>query len=101
MLLGVASFACGAGAVDPAASRSGPPLAANQVLSGTATVRLVDLEGGCWALETPTGRYQPLGLPAEFRQDGLTVYVAAHGAPAAVSACMVAPLVSLDTILAR
>jgi len=70
---------------------SGPPLASNQVLATNATIRFVNLEGGCWALETSAGRYEPIGLPQEFREDGLAVYVVAHGAPQAVSICQMAP----------
>ena len=80
---------------------SGPPLTSQQVLATNATVRFVDLEGGCWALQTSTGKYEPIALPAKFRKDGLAVYVVARGAPSAVSVCMMAPLVTLDTIRAR
>ena len=91
------AIACGA---DHLAS-SGPPLTADQLLAGNATVRFVNLEGGCWALETSQGRYEPVGLPAQFRHDGLAVYAVAHGAPSAVSICMIAPLVTVDSIRLR
>src|SRR6267378_1935937 len=90
VLLVPSVFGCG---TKELATPSGPPLAANQVLAGNATVRYVDLEGGCWALETSVGRYEPIGLPQEFRKDGLAVYAVAHGAPNAVSVCQMAPLV--------
>ncbi len=80
---------------------AGPPLSASQALSTDATVRLVALEGGCWALQTAQGSYEPIDLPAAFRSDGLPVYVVIRGAPHAVSLCMIAPLVTIDTIRAR
>jgi hypothetical protein len=79
----------------------GPPLAANQVLASDATIRFVDIEGGCWALITSAGKYEPIDLPDEFRKDGLAVYVVARGAPDMGSICQMAPLVRLDTIRAR
>lgn len=75
--------------------------AANEVVATNATVRFVDLEGGCWMLETPLGTYEPLGLPAAFRVDGLEVYVVLRRAPDAASICQMAPLVTLDSIRAR
>ena len=94
-----AALACGGGQKELAPS--GPELAANQVLATNATIRFVDLEGGCWALVTSAGSYEPIGLPQEFRKDGLAVYAVANGAPDAVSVCQMAPLVTLDSIRAR
>jgi len=91
------ALSCGTKEVAP----SGPLLASNQVLATNATIRFVNLEGGCWALETSTGRYEAIGLPQEFRKDGLAVYVVVHGAPQAVSICQMAPLVTLDSIRVR
>ena len=79
---------------------SAPPLASNQVLATNATVRFVDLEGGCWALETEAGTYSPTSLPPRFRVSGLAVYIVAHGSPT-YDFCMIAPLVWLDSIRAR
>ena len=97
LFLVISAVACGRDEAAP----SGPPLAYNQVLATDATVRFVNLEGGCWALETASGRYEPIGLPAEFRIDALAVYVVARGAPEAVSICQMAPLVTLDSIRTR
>ena len=72
-----------------------------QPLAINATVRFVDIEGGCWALDTPRGRYEPIGLPAEFRVDGLAVAVTIRAAPDMGSICMIAPLVRIDAIRAR
>jgi hypothetical protein len=66
-----------------------------------ATVRLIPIEGGCWVLDTPLGRYQPLTMPSTFQIDGLAVYAVVSTAPDYASICMVAPMVTLDTIRLR
>lgn len=97
-LLGFSGLACaGRDELTP----SGPPLASNQVLGADATVRFVDLEGGCWALVTAAGKYEPAGLPQEFRKDGLAVHVVMRGAPDMGSICQIAPIVRLDSIRVR
>jgi len=98
LLVGVA-LACGG--EDLNTGPAGLPLPVNQVLFTNATVRFVNLEGGCWALETPAGSYEPIGLPAPFRIDGLAVYAVMRGAPGSVSICQMAPLVTLDSIRTR
>ncbi len=41
-----------------------------------ATVRFVDVEGGCWRLDAANRtRYDPVGLPPAFRTDGRQVVV--------------------------
>lgn len=43
------------------------------------TVKHVDLEGGGWIIERPTGkRYEPVNLPEKYKQDGLEVHVVAR-----------------------
>jgi hypothetical protein len=91
------SLACARDELAP----SGRPLASNQVLATDATVRYVDLEGGCWALEAALGKYEPVGLPPEFRKDGLAVHVVMRGAPDMMSICQMAPIVRLDSIRVR
>ena len=66
-----------------------------------ATVRFVDIEGGCWRLDTPRGHFEPIGLPAEFRVDGLEVNVTLRNAPDMGSICMIGPLARIDAISAR
>jgi hypothetical protein len=79
----------------------GPPLSENQLVPTDATVRFSEIEGGCWALETSKGTYEPLNLPPAYRVHGLRVHVVMRGAPNYYSVCMMAPLVSLDTISRR
>ncbi len=102
VLLATSSLGCGRDNIAPSGPLppAGPPIASNQVLATNATVRFVSLEGGCWALETAAGTYEPTSLPAPFRTDGLPVYVVARGAPL-LSVCQIGPLVTLDTIRTR
>ncbi len=42
-------------------------------LSEIGTVEFLDLEGGCWVLETERATYSPINLPDSLRIDGLDV----------------------------
>jgi hypothetical protein len=94
---------CALGCREPVltAGASGPRLAADQVLATDATIRFVDLEGGCWAIETPQGGYEPVSLAAQFQVDGMRIHAVIRGAPHTMSVCMIAPMVSVDSIRAR
>ncbi|MDH3495559.1 MAG: hypothetical protein OER21_02235 [Gemmatimonadota bacterium] len=76
------------------------PLAAG-ASAVTATVRFVDVEGGCWALDTDSVRYEPLGLPAEFRVDGSAVQAVIESATDVGTICMVGRLVRILAIAPR
>ena len=80
--------------------RCGPALEANQTVSTDATVRFVAVEGGCWALQTPGGDYEPANLPQRYRVNGLRVHVVMRGAQVG-SYCTIAPVVALDSIGTR
>ena len=88
------AVACGQDDLAPSA----PALDSTDVFTGNATVRFLNLEGGCWALETAQGSYEPAGLPTEFRQDGLRVYTVVRRAPHLISTCMLAPIVTIEEI---
>lgn len=96
-----ASILLGCRDMDSQPPENAAPLHPGQVLAANATVRFRPVEGGCWALETSEGQYEPLSLPPAFKVDGLAVYVVVHGPAAAASICMIAPLVVLDSIRAR
>lgn len=52
------------------------PDAAGDVMTFSAEVKWIPLEGGFYGLVTEDGRrYLPLNLPEEYKQDGLTVWV--------------------------
>lgn len=79
----------------------GAPLLPGQIVSANATVRRIAVEGGCWALETPAGRYQPVSLPTTYQIDGLQVFVVLQGSDTTASICMIAPLAVVDSIRTR
>jgi hypothetical protein len=86
----LASSGCELAATDPA------------VPGITATVTYLDVEGGCWALTTRSGkRYEPLHLPPAFRQDGLRVAVTLRQRPDVGSFCMVGQVVEVTSIRVR
>jgi len=67
-----------------------------------ATVRFVDIEGGCWALvANDATRYEPVGLPNEFKVDGLRVQATLRQRPDMASICMIAPLAEVLSISRR
>jgi hypothetical protein len=71
---------------DPAADEGPDP---DDVISGTATVSYVDLEGGFYGLVTPDGRrLLPDSLAPRFRQDGLGVRFRAVRAESTLTARM-------------
>jgi len=78
----------------PALARSG------ETAEVEGTVRLVEIEGGCWIIETAQGRVQPVDLPERFRVDGLAVRVTLRDAPDTMSICQVGPLKHVEAITA-
>ena len=80
---------------------AGPTAGAREDKSEPATVRFVQIETGCWVLETQAGRVQPIDLPEPYRVDGLAVSVELRDAPAMMSACQVGPLKTIVAINKR
>ncbi len=76
------------------------PLAAGAFVL-TAAVRFVDVEGGCWALDTDSVRYEPLGLPAEYRVDGMAVQTVVEPVSDVGTICMLGRLVRVLAIAQR
>jgi hypothetical protein len=84
---------------DPNSAGPAPPLAPGQVLTTDATIRFVNIEGGCWAIQNAAGQlYEPINLARGFRIDGLSVRVVLRGAPDATSICMIGTLVTIDSV---
>ena len=75
-----------------------PP--ADQSIGVDATVEFVSLEGGCWALRTGVGYYEPMGLPVGLRKHGQQVRVWISQAGDVASVCQIAPLVRVDSAVA-
>ncbi len=63
------------------------------------TVRFVDVEGGCWVIETETERYEPINLELELQREGMEVFFQAELRPDLASVCQVGVLVELTNIL--
>ena len=73
-----------------------------EALTITATVRFVNVEGGCWRLEAEDGtHYEPVGLPAGFRTDGRRVTVTLRLSENLGSFCMVGRLAEVIAIRNR
>jgi len=63
-----------------------------------ATVRFINIEGGCWALQASNISYQPLNLPAQFKQNGLQVRVEFTRRDDYASICMIGPIIQISSI---
>jgi hypothetical protein len=62
----------------------------------------VNVEGGCWVLETIRGRrYEAAGLPAGFREDGLEVTVEMRRRSDLASVCQLGTIVEILSIHER
>lgn len=61
-------------------------------------VRFVDVEGGCWGIETEEVMYEPINLPASFRVDGLRVDFEAEERKDLASICAIGVIVELTEI---
>jgi len=84
-----------------ACARAAPtdPLQANTHPVVNASVRFLNLEGGCWTLEPSPGvHYLPLNLPEQFRRDGLKVQADLLRRDDYFSFCMVGPVVEILSI---
>jgi len=69
-------------------------------LDGNGVVRFIDVEGGCWAIESAGDFYEPIDLPEAFEQDGLAVDFEAVERDDLASICQVGPIVELLRIRA-
>jgi len=61
------------------------------------TVRFLDVEGGCWGIETDDVMYEPINLPESFKTDGLEVDFEAEERDLG-SFCMIGVIVELTEI---
>ena len=65
------------------------------------TMEFVDVEGGCWGIALERERVQPVGLPAEFKRDGLAVLVQFEELPDFATTCQIGTPVKLQSIRKR
>jgi hypothetical protein len=66
-----------------------------------ASIRFLNLEGGCWTIAVAETHYLPLNLPADYKRDGLPVRVELRQRDDYGSICMVGPVVEILAIQAR
>jgi hypothetical protein len=68
-------------------------------VSGAGVVEYVEVEGGCWRIAGDDGvNYEPLGLPEEFKENGLTVWFEGTVREDLSSTCMVGTLLEIKDI---
>ncbi|MDH3208307.1 MAG: hypothetical protein OEO79_17025 [Gemmatimonadota bacterium] len=84
-LVGLAVLVGACGLTDPAFDADG-------------VVRFVDVEGGCWGIDSAGQRLEPINLPERFRVDGLRVSFQAEDAADVASICQIGRLVRLTEI---
>lgn len=74
-------------------------LEGDNLVKGTGTIRWFEVEGGFYAIRGDDGTtYDPISLPAEFRQDGLRIYFEARVRNDLVGTHMVGPLIEITSI---
>ena len=77
---------------------AGCGLSGPETFTETGTVERLQLEGGCWSLQTEAERYEPTNLPPEFEEDGLRVRFEAEVRTDLASICQIGPIVELHDI---
>lgn len=73
-------------------------LAGPETVSEVGTVEFVEVEGGCWAIQTEEERYEPRNLSEEFREDGLQVRFQGELRSDMVSICQIGPIIEVQEI---
>jgi len=58
-------------------------------------VRFIDVEGGCWGIESDGTIYEPIDLPEAMRIDGLVVVYEAEVLLDRASICQIGPVIDL------
>ncbi len=67
-------------------------------VSGDGMVEYIDVEGGCWGIESNGEIYEPINLPVELREDGLPIEFVARGRDHLGSICMIGPIIELQRV---
>lgn len=97
--LAAAAAAAACSMLDPGDGPEGDVTREGDMASGTGTVRHYRLEGGFFAIAGDDGTtYDPVDLPAEFRQDGLRVRFRVRILPDRMGIHMVGPIVEVVEI---
>lgn len=56
-------------------------------IQDSGKIREIDIEGGCWVIDTDETTYLPLNLPANMRVDGLPVSFEGNPRPEVATFC--------------
>ena len=56
-------------------------------IADDGTIEFLDIEGGCWIIQTESEQYLPRNLPEEFRVDGLAIQFEASTQVSGASFC--------------
>ena len=72
-----------------------------EVRKVAATVRFLNVEGGCWALDIGDRRLEPINLDNSYKVDGLPVIATVRAENDKVSICMIGQIVSVLDIHKR
>ena len=67
-------------------------------IDADGVVRFIDVEGGCWVIDTADQRLEPINLTSEFQIDGLNVSFQASERTDLASICQVGQIVELESI---
>ncbi|MEK6833116.1 MAG: hypothetical protein AABY32_03640 [Nanoarchaeota archaeon] len=74
-------------------------LSENEKIEGEGIVKFVDVEGGCWIIETDDGiKYEPTNLNESYKQNGLKVEFEGKIQENMTSVCQVGTLIKLTEI---
>ena len=78
------------------------PLASNSEFTINATVQLIPVEGGCWAIKpNDQTTFEPMNLRSAFQRDGLQVTATLRRRDDMGSICMIGPIVEVLDIRTR
>ena len=72
-----------------------------EVRKVTGTVRFLNVEGGCWALDICDRRLEPINLDDSYKVDGLPVIATVRAENDKISICMIGQFVSVLDIHKR
>lgn len=78
------------------------PFASTSEFTIDATVQLIPLEGGCWAIKpNDQTTFEPMSLPSVFQRNGLQVTATLRRRHDMASICMIGPIVEVLDIRTR
>ena len=72
-----------------------------EVRKVTGTVRFLDIEGGCWALDIDDRRLEPINLDDGYKVDGLPVTATVRAENDKTTICTIGEMVSIIDIQKR